>query len=118
VSGPDEIVTHTYAAAGTYTVTLTVTYPDPIPAGTATKTGFITVNPGNCTVPSLTNVRFNDALAVWRGSPSNFTGTVSRATGASNGNFKILSQSLTGGTLAPCSSSIHVSDHMIPEAPP
>jgi PKD repeat protein len=118
-TGPAESVSHTYATAGTYTVTLTVTYPSPIPEETVTKTAFITVNPGYCTVPILKNVRFNDALAVWRGAPYNFTGTVSRATGASNGNFKIQSQSIAGGSgaLALCTSSVNVSDHMIPGTP-
>jgi PKD repeat protein len=76
VSGAATTESHTYATAGTYTVSLTVTYPAPIPSGSVTKVGFITVNPGYCTVPSLTNVRFNDANAIWQGAPYRFTGTV------------------------------------------
>ncbi len=80
-SGPGGTVTHAFATAGTYSVRLWVTYPDPIgELGPASKT--VTVNPGYCTVPSLTNVRFNDANAIWQGAPYNFTGTVKRATGA------------------------------------
>jgi hypothetical protein len=111
-SGPATTVSHTYTTAGTFTVSLTVTYPDPVGvAPIAIKTGFITVNPGYCTVPSLNNVRFNDANAVWRGSPYNFTGAVKRATGAPSGNFKITAQSIAAGNgaTALCSSDVYVS---------
>ena len=111
-SGPETEVSHTYTAAGTFTVTLTVTYPDPIGvAPTAVKTGFITVTPGYCTVPSLNNVRFNDADAIWKGAPYNFTGQVRRATGALHGNFKITAQSIAAGpgATAICTSDLYVS---------
>jgi hypothetical protein len=60
-------------------------------------------------VPSLNGVRFNDALARWRGWPYNFTGSVLRDTGAPSGNFIITAQSLTATDLAPCSSDVKVS---------
>ena len=111
VSGAASSVTHTYAAAGTFTVSLTVTYPAPIPAADVTKVAFITVNPGYCSVPSLTDVWFNSATAVWQGAPYNFTGTVKRAVGAPPGNFKIKAQSIagSGGATALCSSDLYVS---------
>ncbi len=111
VSGASSSVSHSYASAGTYTVSLTVTYPPPIPTGSVTKVAFITVNPGYCPVPSLTNVRFNSANAIWQGAPNNFTGTVQRAAGAPAGNFKITAQSIAAGAgaTALCSSNVYVS---------
>ena len=109
-SGPGETVTHAFATAGTYSVRLWVTYPDPInELGPASKT--VTVNPGYCMVPSLTNVRLHDANAIWQGAPYNFTGTVKRATGAPSGNFKITAQSIAAGNgaTALCSSDVYVS---------
>jgi len=111
VSGAATTRAHTYATAGTYTVSLTVTYPAPIPSGSVTKVAFITVNPGYCTVPSLNNVRFNDANAIWQGAPYGFTGTVNRAVGAPVGNFKITAQSIAAGSgaTALCTSDVYVS---------
>lgn len=103
-------VSHTYATTGTFTVREWVTYPDPIgERGPASKTA--SVSPGYCTVPSLTNVRFNDATGVWRGSPYNFTGAVKRAAGAPSGNFKITAQSIAAGSgaTALCNSDVYVS---------
>ena len=104
--------THTYNTAGTYTVSLTVTYPSPTGPITTTKTGYITVQVGNCLVPPLSQdgVKFNNAAGIFNGPPYNFTGAVIRATNAPNGNFTITAQSLTGGTMAPCNSDIIV-DH-------
>ena len=111
-SGPASTVTHAFATAGTYSVRLWVTYPDPInELGPARKT--VTVNPGYCSVPSLTNVMFDKADEIWQGAPYNFTGTVQRAEGAPKapGNFKITAQSIAAGTgaTALCSSNIYVS---------
>ena len=100
--------THTYNTAGTYTVALTVTYPSPTGPVTETKAGYITVQVGNCLVPSLNGVRFNNAEGIFQGPPYNFTGVVIRGPGAPNGNFIITAQSLTGASLAPCSSDITV----------
>ena len=76
--------------------------------GPASKT--VTVSPGYCTVPSLNQMRFNDANAIWQGAPYNFTGTVKRATGAPSGNFKITAQSIAAGNgaTALCSSDVYV----------
>lgn len=102
--------THAFATGGTYTVRLWVTYPSPIgEQGPATKS--VTVNPGYCTVPSLNNVRFNDATAIWQAAAYGFTGSVRRAAGAPVGNFKITAQSITAGNgaTAPCTSDVYVS---------
>jgi PKD repeat protein len=112
VSGTDTTVSKTYNVPGTYAVWLRVTYPSPIGVlAPVIKYGYITVNPGYCTVPSLTNVRFNDAAAIWQGSPYNFAGTVKRATGAPIGNFKITAQSIAAGNgaTAICTSDVYVS---------
>jgi PKD repeat protein len=108
-SGPAKQVSHAYATAGSFTVSLTVTYPSPAPAASVTKTAFITVNAGYCDVPSLTRVNFDDATAIWQGSPYNFSGTVKRAAGAPPGNFSIKAQSIVAGGTAPCNSDIYVS---------
>ena len=107
-SGPGP-VTHQYNTAGTYTVSLTVTYPTPTGPITNTKTGYINVNVGMCTVPTLYGKKFNEAQAIYSGAPYNLTGAVIRAAGAPNGNFTITAQSLTAGEPAPCNSDITVS---------
>ena len=58
--------THVYNTTGTYTVSLTVTYPSPTGAITTTKIGYITVQVGNCLVPSLNGVKFNSAAGVYQ----------------------------------------------------
>jgi PKD repeat protein len=99
---------HAYAAEGTYDVELTVTYPSPTGPQSVTKSSYITVAWGFCLVPSLTAVRFNDADAIYRGSPYNFSGHVVRDAGAPSGNFLILIQSWTATSYAPCNSDIKV----------
>jgi PKD repeat protein len=108
--GPDTgpIATHQYSTVGTYDVTLTVTYPAPTGSKSLTKYGYITVQAGLCTVPSLIGERFNDADAIWRGILYKFKGHVVRDDGAPNGNFIITAQSLTSTTLALCTSNIKV----------
>jgi PKD repeat protein len=100
--------THTYNTAGTYTVSLTVTYPSPTGPLTETKVGYIVVQVGSCLVPHLDGVKFNSAEAKFQGPPYNFTGVVIRGAGAPNGNFTITAQSLTAGSMAPCSSDVTV----------
>jgi PKD repeat protein len=102
--------THVYNNAGTYTVSLTVTYPSPIGPVTTTKTGYISVPVGLCTVPKLYDIglHFNDAEAIYQGAPYHFTGVVIRKIGAPNGNFIITAQSLTAGSKAPCNFDISV----------
>ncbi len=108
-TGSGTTATHAYASTGDYTVSLTVTYPDPTGPLTLVKSSYISVQEDLCTVPSLKDVRINDAQAIWQGSPYNFTGDVVRDTGAPNGNFKITAQSLTATSLADCSSDVAVS---------
>jgi PKD repeat protein len=98
---------HTYSQAGSYDVTLTVTNA----AGTfsLTKQNFIVVDVADCTVPSFTGRKRNVALGLWTTAgflSANFT----NAPGAANGNFTVKFQSITAGSIVPCTSSIQVSD--------
>jgi len=105
-TGINATAAHTYLKAGTYSVTLTVTYPSPTGAKALTKTNYITVGFGTCTVPSLNGVRINDAQALWDN--KGFVGTVLRGTGAPNGNFQITSQSLVASQVVECNNDITV----------
>jgi hypothetical protein len=58
-----------------------------------------------CTVPDFYRVRANTAEATW--SDVGFTGDFNRLSG---GNFRINTQSLAPGSMAPCNSSINVDD--------
>ena len=95
---PQENPQYKYNTPGTYSVSLTVTYPAPTGNVTYTKTGYITVLVGNCLVPSLNGVKFNNAAAIFNAPPYNFTGAVIRGPNAPNGNFDITAQSLVTGT--------------------
>jgi PKD repeat protein len=93
---------HAYSTAGTYSVTLTVTYP----TGPVSVTKSITLGSALCTVPNFNGVRRNNAGAVYLS--AGFTGTVSDKPGAPNGNYTILTQTITGNTQVPCNSNIQV----------
>jgi PKD repeat protein len=103
-TGTGSIANHTYSTPGTYTVTLTVTYPTGDQS--ITKTNYISVSVGLCTVPPLDGVRRNNAQAAWN--DALFTGTVTDGPGVPSGNYIIRSQSLTAGSQVPCSSSVMV----------
>jgi PKD repeat protein len=106
-SGSGTTVNHTYNSPGSYTVALSVTYAGPGTI-TTTKTNYITVAVGLCTVPHLDGVKRNSAQATWTG--AGFSGTVSDGPGAPNGNYTIKSQSLTATSQVPCSSSVTVNN--------
>ncbi len=107
--GTGQTLMHAFNVVGTYTVRLVVTYPTETKE--LTRTDYITVSVPYCTVPSLTNVKFNSASDIWRGATYRFTGTVKAATGAPNGNFTITAQSIAAGNgaTALCTSDVYVS---------
>jgi PKD repeat protein len=98
---------HTYNSPGAYTVSLTVT-DDTGATDSQTKVGYIIVSHKVCTVPDFANVRRNSAQALWSG--AGFSTTVEFQAG--QGNYKIHSQTITGGTIDPqpdgCDSQIIV----------
>ncbi len=108
-TGTGTTASHTYSTAGTYTVTLTVTYP----TGdvTTTKVGYINVSTASCTVPDLSfgSDKRDDAPGIWLA--AGFSGTVSDGPGAPGNNYNIKTQSLTHGSLVPCTASVVINDH-------
>jgi PKD repeat protein len=94
---------HTYNSAGTYSVTLTVTFA----TGPVTATKTVIVSTPQCTAPKLSGLRRNSAQAAW--SAAGFSGLVSDAAGAPNGNYVITNQSLTFNAPQPCTSNVTVS---------
>jgi PKD repeat protein len=105
-TGTGATVSHTYNTPGSYTVSLTVTYPTGDES--ITKTNYISVSVGLCTVPSFDGVRRNNAQSTWNG--AGFTGTVTDGPEAPSGNYVIKSQTLTANSLVPCSSSVVVNN--------
>jgi PKD repeat protein len=103
-TGTGTTTSHGYSSPGSYDVTLTVTYP----TGPVSATKTITLGTGLCTVPKFDGVKRNSAPAIW--TAAGFTGTLSSGLGAPNGNFTILSQSITGASQVPCNSSITVNN--------
>jgi PKD repeat protein len=103
-TGTGTTASHTYPTPGSYTVSLTVTYP----TGdvTTTKTNYISVNVGLCTVPRLIDVRRNNAQTTWNN--AGFMGTVTDGPNAPGGNYLINYQSVTASSVVPCSSSVMV----------
>jgi PKD repeat protein len=100
---------HQYTTAGTYVVTLTVSNLCASSTTTPGTTIFVSsASPALCTVPGfVTNqTRINGAQDIWDG--AGFTTTVQEQSGHSNGNYKITSQSIVGGSSAPCGSTITV----------
>jgi PKD repeat protein len=94
--------TYTYTAAGTYTVTLTVTAPSG--SSTITRTNYITVGPGVCTVPDFIGTSTATAQATW--DAAGFTTTVLYQQG--NRPWIIQGQTLVAGSSVPCDSTITV----------
>jgi PKD repeat protein len=105
-TGTGATVSHTYSTPGTYTVSLTVTYPTGDES--ITKTNYISVSVGLCTVPELFDVRRNNAQADWSG--AGFTGTVTDGPTAPSGNYLIKRQDLVADSEVPCSSSVVVNN--------
>lgn len=98
-------VSHTYSTPGTYTVTLTATYP----TGPESVTKSVTVGSDLCKVPSLADKRRNEAPGIW--SAGGFSGLVTSAPTAPNGNFIIKSQSVVSSSWVACTSGLVVNDH-------
>lgn len=103
---------HTYSTAGLYDVALRVT-DNTGATSTLVKVGYILVGRQICTVPDFATTNSNQAQALWSG--KGFTGTITvlpSGQGQGNGNYKIVSQTILGGTVDPqpngCASSITV----------
>lgn len=97
---------HAYNTAGTYTVMLTVTGPGG--TNSITKTNYIIVSAATCTVPNFVGAgtRINSAQGIWN--TAGFTTTIQQQAGHSSGNYKITFQSIVGGQVVACNSTITV----------
>ncbi|MEO8274097.1 MAG: PKD domain-containing protein [Chloroflexota bacterium] len=107
-SGPT--ASHAYNTAGTYTVSLTVTGPGG--TNSITKTNYIVVAAGTCTVPNFVGLKtkINSAQGLWGpgAGTAGFTTTVQEAAVHPNGNYTITFQSIVGGQNVACNSTITV----------
>ena len=103
-TGP--VISHAYAAAGTFTVTLTVTTASG--QSSVTKLNYIVVSANTCTVPDFVGpqTRIDNAPGIWSG--RGFTTPIQEAAGHPNGNYKITFQSIVGGSTVGCNSTITV----------
>ncbi|HJP90030.1 MAG TPA: PKD domain-containing protein [Candidatus Limnocylindrales bacterium] len=97
---------HAYNTPGTYSVSLTVTGPGG--TNSITKTNYIIVSAATCTVPNFVGLgtRINNAQGIWNA--AGFTTTIVQAAGHSSGNYKITFQSIVGGQVVACNSTITV----------
>jgi PKD repeat protein len=95
-------VTHAYNTAGTYTVSLTVTGPGG--SNSITKTNYIVVSAGTCTVPSFIGTSSSNAQTTWNA--AGFATTVQFQGG--NLPWTIQSQTVVANSSAPCNTSITV----------
>lgn len=109
-AGTGQTVSHTYDE-GTYDVTLEVS--DGTLTHAQTKTFYVVVLLRLCTVPDFANVKMSDAETVWVAAGFD-AGNIDYLPPKRNGpnDYKIRSQTLTGGTIDPvpdgCDSSITV----------
>jgi PKD repeat protein len=101
---------HTYIAAGTYTVTLSVTNA----CGTVTTNPGVTISVGEdetlCTVPLLDGLQRSNAQAKW-GLPNPPGAGFTTIVQPTNGNWKIVTQSIVAGSKVNCGSTITVTNH-------
>jgi PKD repeat protein len=95
-------VSHAYNTAGTYTVSLTVTGPGG--SNSITKTNYIVVSAGTCTVPSFIGTSSSNAQTTWNA--AGFTTTVQFQGG--NLPWTIQSQTVVANSSAPCTTVITV----------
>ena len=97
------VVSHSYATPGTYTVSLSVTTVNG--PGSFTRSNYITVNVGTCTVPDFNGTSSANAQATW--TAAGFTTNVTFKQGGLP--WTIKSQTLVGASVVPCNSAIQVS---------
>jgi PKD repeat protein len=100
-TGP--VVTHVYNTAGSFSVSLTVTSASG--SNSITKTNYIVVAVGTCTVPNFINTSSSNAQATWNA--AGFSTTVNFQQGGLP--WTIKSQNVVASSSAPCNTAITVS---------